>query len=56
MVERGKLSEGLEGRCVPGAAGFSGGDDVVVVVAAEDVALRGEVLDAEGREGGAGKG
>jgi hypothetical protein len=40
----------------PGAAGFGRGGEVGVIVAAEDVALRGEVLDGAGGEAGAGFG
>jgi hypothetical protein len=45
----------VAGRRRPGAAGFGGGDDVEVIVTAEDVALRGEAGGGAG-EGWAGGG
>lgn len=40
----------------PGEAGFGGGDEVVVVVLAEGIAVVAEALDGEGDEVGAGDG
>jgi hypothetical protein len=53
---RDTLVEWLEGGRDPALAGFGGGDEVEVVEAAEEIALRGEVLDGACGEGGAGGG
>jgi hypothetical protein len=52
-IRRKYLVEGQEGGRDPALAGFGGGDEVEVVEAGEEVALRGEVRDGKGGEGGA---